>query len=71
MRRGTGEGANGEKWKNGKDNKKGKAKGADMTYLVMDKFLKDLMSDDGEREARENIPNMMTIAPANAYSRPS
>lgn len=31
-------------------------KGAEMTYLIMDKFLKDMMSDDGEREAREKYP---------------
>jgi hypothetical protein len=34
----------------------GKAKGVDMTYLVMDKYLKDMMSDDGEREARGKHP---------------
>jgi hypothetical protein len=34
----------------------GKAKGVDVTYLVMDKYLKDMMSDDGERAAREKHP---------------
>jgi len=34
-----------------------KAKGAEMTYLVMDKFLKDMMSNDCEREGREKYPN--------------